>query len=188
MAWGGQGDDHLWGGRHNDHLDVRPRPATDTTEADPPEWFTYGQPDNFQGLDLIYGGWDQDAMQADVAAPGPGDTDQLIDWTGGYDVFYVCPGAYGEGTITRQGSPGLQAFLQALAQADGALAPDSEGSSGYRELAYVFNNERGQNSHRPHPDHPGHFTCDGITTTSLTSSTLSGDLSGPAANGNKRNN
>jgi hypothetical protein len=156
VVWGGPDHDHLWGGYQDDYLDVRPRPA------DPADWFTYGEPDNYQGLDLIYGGWHRDALQADVAAPGPREADRLIDWAGGYNVFYVCPGAYGEGTITRRGSPHLQRFLQDLAEADGALSTATEGSSGFRELGYVFPNERGQNSHPPHPDHPGHFTCGAV--------------------------
>ena len=160
VIWGGPGDDDLWGGYQNDYLDVRPRVASAFGPADPPAWFTYGDPDNYQDLDLIYGGWDRDAMQANVAAPGPRVTDRLIDWAGGYNVFYVCPGAYGEGTITRMGNPSLQTFLQDLSAADGALNTRSGSSSGFRELAYVFTNQRGQNSHPPHPDHPGHFTCD----------------------------
>jgi Ca2+-binding RTX toxin-like protein len=159
VAWGGRDDDDIWGGHGDDHLDVRPRREGETP-TDPPEWFTYGEPDNYQGLDIVYGGWDRDAMQANVAAPGPQDTDRLIDWAGGYNVFYVCPGAYGEGTITRQGNPALRVFLEDLAAGDGALMPADEGTSGFRELGYVFPNERRFNSHPPHPDHPGNFTCD----------------------------
>jgi hypothetical protein len=51
------------------------------------------------------------------------------------------------------------AYLQALAQADGALDTLTNGTSGFRELAMVFPNQSGQNSHPPHPDNPGHFTC-----------------------------
>jgi Ca2+-binding RTX toxin-like protein len=160
VMWGGRGNDNLWGGYGDDYLDVRPRNATATYPADPPLWFTFGRFDFYQGLDLIYGGWDRDALQANVAAPGPRQTDQLIDWAGGFNVFYVCPGAYGEGTITRSGSPALESFLQDLSKGDGAFNPAIAGTSGFRELAYVANSQRGQNSHPPHPDHPGHFTCD----------------------------
>jgi hypothetical protein len=160
VMWGGRGHDHLWGGHGNDHLDVRPRVALLVTVPDTPEWFTYGEPDNFQGLDIVHGGWGQDALQANVTIPGPPDADRLIDWDGGYNVFYVCPGAYGEGTITRMGNPDLLLFLQRLALSDGATDPFVTGTSGHRELAYVYPNERGQNSHPPHPDHPGHFVCD----------------------------
>jgi Ca2+-binding RTX toxin-like protein len=160
VMWGGRGNDHLWGGHGDDHLDVRPRPASPDTVADPPEWFAYGEPDNYQGLDIIYGGWDRDALQADEASPGPGDVDTLIDWTGGYNVFYVCPGAYGQGTIIRQGNPALTLFLQDLAEGDGALLPHESDTCGFREVGYVFPKDRRDNSHPPHPDHPGHFVCD----------------------------
>ncbi len=160
VMWGGRSHDHVWGGHGDDHLDVRPRTASVVTAPDTPEWFTYGEPDNFQDLDIIYGGWGADALQANVAIPGPPEADRLLDWAGGYNVFYVCPGAYGEGTITRAGSPHLRAFLQDLAESDGALSPHTPDTSGFREVAYVFPSERGQNSHPPHPDHPGHFICD----------------------------
>lgn len=170
VLWGGPGHDHLWGGHHNDYLDVKPRPATDGSlpppgppqppqPADPPEWFTYGGGDNYQEFDIIYGGWDQDAMQADVGGPGPVPGDRLLDWVGGYNVYYTCPAAYGEGVITRSHSPQVIQFLQKLAEADGAITSSIDGSSGFRELGMVFPNQGGQNSHPPHPDHPGHFTC-----------------------------
>ncbi len=160
VIWGGRGNDHVWGGHGDDHLDVRPRAASPGTVADPPLWFTYGGPDNYQGLDIIYGGWDRDALQADAASPGPGNVDSLIDWTGGHNVFYVCPGAYGQGTIIRQGNPALRAFLQDLAEGDGAFLTHTSDTCGFREVGYVFPDERKDNSHPPHPDHPGHFTCD----------------------------
>lgn len=160
VMWGGRGHDHLWGGHGNDHLDVKPRIASKLTVPDTPEWFIYGQPDNYQGLDIIYGGWDQDAMQASDAAPGPELTDRLIDWNGGYNVYYVCQGAYGEGTITRIESPGMREFLFDLATGDGAFDPYSESSSGFREIGYVFPNQARDNSHPVHPDFPGHFVCD----------------------------
>ncbi len=160
VMWGGRDEDHIWGGYGEDHIDIRPRVATEVTVPDTPEWFIYGEPDNFQGHDIIYGGWGRDAMQANVAIPGPPNADRLIDWVGGYDVFYVCPGAYGEGTITRTGNPHFRRFLQELAEAEGAFDTRKRSSSGFREVAYVFPNERGDNSHPPHPDHPGHFVCD----------------------------
>lgn len=160
VIWGGRSHDHLWGGHGDDHLDVRPRTASTVTAPDTPEWFTYGEPDHFQGLDIIYGGWGQDAMQANEAEAGPPLADRLIDWAGGYNVFYVCPGAYGEGTITRIASPDLREFLRDLAEADGALDPRTNGTSGFRELGYVFPQDMRDNAKPPHPDHPGHFVCD----------------------------
>jgi Ca2+-binding RTX toxin-like protein len=167
-AWGGTGNDHLYGGYHDDHLDVVPREArevghgnnTTLFPADPPEWFTYGPAlDSFQDIDIIYGGWDQDALQADVGGPGPVPGDRLVDWAGGYNVYYVCPPAYGEGLITRMLNPALIAFLQQLSEADGAVDTATSGTTGFRELAMVFPSEIRFNSHPPHPDHPGHFTC-----------------------------
>jgi Ca2+-binding RTX toxin-like protein len=167
--WGGRGHDHLWGGFGNDYLDVRPRPQRTTGQgskrtvlpADPPEWFIYGEPDNYQAIDYMYGGWNQDAMQANVADTGPVPGDRLIDWVGAYNVYYLCPGLYGEWVITRGHSPHIIQFLQQLAEGDGAFSPATAGSSGFRELALVFPNDARFNSNPPHPDNPGHFTCTG---------------------------
>jgi hypothetical protein len=57
------------------------------------------------------------------------------------------------------GAPHARDFLRDLTQASGAFQSSTDGSSGFRDLGYVFPNERGQNSNAPHPDHPGHFTC-----------------------------
>jgi hypothetical protein len=170
IMWGGRGDDNLWGGRGDDYLDVRPRSSSPDFPDDPPLWHTFGRFDFYQGLDLIYGGWDRDALQANVAAPGPRNTDRLIDWVGGYNVFYVCPGAYGEGTITREGSPNFRSWMQQVIDADGAFNSARANTSGFREFAYVFPKEHEANSHPPHPDHPGHFTCDDGSTGPLSPS------------------
>ena len=74
-----------------------------------------------------------------------------------------------------------------MIDADGAFSSATANTSGFREFAYVFTNERGQNSHPPHPDHPGHFTCDdgsvtvpaaaktlGVTTLTLSSKVAAG--------------
>ncbi len=159
VMWGGPDHDHLYGGRGDDYLDVKPREATADGPRDPAVWFTYGMPDNFQGIDYIYGGWDRDAMQADNGGPGPVEGDRLIDWAGGYNAYYVCPAAYGEFYITRDPSPNMQLFLQRLAEGDGAVTTSVLGTSGFNELALVFPNEIADNSHKPHPDHPAHFTC-----------------------------
>jgi hypothetical protein len=171
VMWGGRGHDHLWGGYDNDYMDIKPRPemtvgkgkndaGKQTTQpADPPEWFTYGVPDNFQEIDYMYGGWDQDAMQANVADEGPVPGDRLIDWVGAYNVYYLCPGLYGEYVNTRDHSPAIIQFLQQLAEGDGAYQTATDGSSGFNNVAMVFPNQAGQNSHPIHPDTPGHFTC-----------------------------
>jgi PKD repeat protein len=40
-------------------------------------------------------------------------------------------------------------------KASGAFLSSVDGSSGFRDLGYVFPKERGANSNPPHPDHPG---------------------------------
>jgi Ca2+-binding RTX toxin-like protein len=166
--WGGRGNDVGYGGHGEDYLDVRPREESDNGRRganfriiprDPPAWFTWAFPENFQDVDFLYGGWDRDALQADQAANGPDPGDRLADWAGGFNVFYLCPAGYGDFTITRMGSPFAQTFLEDLARASGAFDTATDGTSGFRDVAYVFPNQRGQNSHPPHPDHPGHFTC-----------------------------
>jgi len=169
--WGGPHHDHLWGGHGDDYLDIKPRPAMEigngkqgkgnmqAIPADPLEWFAYGGADNYQDIDYIYGGWDQDAMQANVADTGPVPGDRLIDWAGAYNVYYLCPGLYGERVITRNHSPSIVGFLQDLAAGDGAVDTATEGSSGFDEVAIVFSKEVRRNSHPPHPHSPGHFVC-----------------------------
>jgi len=48
-----------------------------------------------QGTDWIYGGWDRDVMQADVAQNGPNPGDRLIDWNGAFNLYTHCNAAYG---------------------------------------------------------------------------------------------
>ena len=195
QLFGGDGGDAMWGGRDNDivmggygddHLDVRPREATDNGRnganfrlipRDPPSWFTWAFPENFQDVDFIYGGWDRDALQADQAANGPDPGDRLADWAGGFNAFYLCPSGYGDYSVTRMGSPHSRQFLRDLTQASGAYLSSLEGSSGFRDLGYVFANERGANSHAPHPDHPGHFTCADYT--QVGAAGLSAEAGGP---------
>lgn len=157
--WGGPDRDYLWGGYGDDWLDVKPRPATNERPADPKSWFAIAQADNYQGYDYAYGGWGQDALQGDVGGPGRQPGDRLIDWVGAYNVYYVCPAAYGEGMITRSHSPSVVQFLQQLAESGGARDAAVTGTSGFRELGLVQNNEARFNANPPHSDHPGHFTC-----------------------------
>jgi hypothetical protein len=98
-------------------------------------------------------------MQADIADEGRVPGDRLIDWAGAYNVYYLCPGLYGEFVITRNHSPHIMQFLQQLAAGDGAFDPDASGTPGFREVALVFPKDIRFNSHPPHPDNPGHFTC-----------------------------
>lgn len=157
VMWGGPDADHLFGGYGEDFLDVRPRQATATAAADPESWFLYGGVDHYQGLDIIYGGFDSDTMQADRGGPGPRVGDRLIDWVGVFNLYYTCPGLYGEGIVNRSHSPHVIQFLQGLAEGDGAVLTAQAGTSGFRELAMVFPNQAGQNNNAPR--NPGHFTC-----------------------------
>ena len=52
----------------------------DPSEASPTGVF-YDQ-DNFEGIDYIYGGWDQDTLQANEGDNGPVIGDRLLDWAG----------------------------------------------------------------------------------------------------------
>jgi Ca2+-binding RTX toxin-like protein len=161
--WGGPGHDIMFGGYGIDYLDVLPRLARadkkDKFPADPSTWFEAAKVDNYTGLDIMYGGWDRDWMQADVSAPGRVNGDRMIDWAGAFNAFYRCDAAYGDWVITRQHSPSLVAFLQNLAQGFGALNTITPATSGFRETAIVFPQEIKFNSNPPNPDNPAHFTC-----------------------------
>jgi Ca2+-binding RTX toxin-like protein len=188
-GWGGTGYDHIWGGYGADYIDVRPRRmGTDATKfqvpglfptSDPETWFqiagavapeashdnvSYGQ-DNFQNVDYMYGGWDQDTMQANVGDNGPHIGDRMLDWGGSYNGYYLCPSTYGDWVSTRAIAPGLIEFLQAMSQGDGATTTATSGSSGFRETAIVFSNEVKDNTKPIHADTPAHFTCGPDTST-----------------------
>ena len=173
-GWGGSGYDHIWGGYGADYLDVRPRSQATTPgvvpTSDPETWFqvaggeashnavVYGQ-ENFQGIDYLYGGWDQDTMQANEGDNGPKPGDRLLDWAGVYNAYYLCPSTYGDWVSTRAVAPGLIEFLQSMSQGFGATTTATSGTSGFRETAIVFQNEQGKNANPIHPDTPAHFTC-----------------------------
>ncbi len=173
-GWGGTGHDILYGGYGADYLDVRPRTVTTTPglfpASDPETWFqvagaepsetgvVYGQ-ENFEDRDYIYGGWDQDAMQANIGGNGPVLGDRLLDWNGVYNAYYVCPPTYGDWLTTRAHAPSVVTFLQTLSQAYGAFNTTTAGTSGFRETAIVFPPEGKDNAKPIHPDTPAHFTC-----------------------------
>ena len=180
-AWGGGGHDHLFGGYGADYLDVRPR-STATVPglvptSDPETWFqiagaeashnaiTYPGNENFEGFDYIYGGWDQDSLQANEGGNGPVPGDRLLDWSGSYNGYYLCPSTYGDWVSTRSIAPGLIEFLQALSQGNGATTTATAGTSGFHETAMVFSQEAKFNTKPIHPDTPAHFTCGPGTTT-----------------------
>jgi hypothetical protein len=163
--FGGHGlkTDPVTGGA--DILDFRPRPG-----VDPAAWFeitstrstdALADHQHHQGIDWIYGGWDRDVMQADIADNGPNQGDRLMDWTGAYNLYNHCPAAYGGYNDVRQFSPSMQSFLQQLAFALGAgksLADvQTKGTSGYVELALVYNADVKANSGSAYPTTPGHF-------------------------------
>jgi Ca2+-binding RTX toxin-like protein len=165
--WGGTDDDHTYGGYGpggtgtpdgktllGDYLDIQPR------SDDPAAWFPVApNSDTLQGTDIHYGGWGRDAMQADEAEPGPHDGDRLIDWTGVYNIYFLCPAVYGDWVITRLISPDMLAYLPDQALGDGALDPATTNSSGFDELGLVYTGDVRENSGKPYPDSPGHFVC-----------------------------
>ena len=159
--WGGLGQDHLFGGTDADWLDVKPRAA-----RDPAAWLVVaplvdrdGARAPTNGVDLEYGGWGQDALQADDSPKGqPGD--RLLDWVGSYNVYYVCTGAYGAETIIRSHTASVVDLLRAVAASDGAVDVTLAGSSGFTELGLVLSGDYNSNNSPIHPDSPGHFTCE----------------------------
>ena len=115
--------------------------------------------DNFEDIDYIYGGWDQDTMQANEGDNGPAIGDRLLDWGGSFNGYYLCPSTYGDWVSTRAIAPGVISFLQAMSQGDGATTTATAGTSGFRETAIVFTNEQKFNTKPIHADTPAHFTC-----------------------------
>lgn len=144
--WGGPDKDYVFGGYGSDHLDVV-RPGT----TDPRS--------KFVGPDVLYGGWQQDALQGDLTSPSPSAFDKLIDATGVYNIYYVCEGAYGGNSVVRSPSPSMLTTLQSLATASGAVGVTTPGTSGFDETSIVFTGEFSQNSSPAFLDSPGNFTC-----------------------------
>jgi Ca2+-binding RTX toxin-like protein len=172
----------------SDIMDWRPRgtyadctpqsfPVTDNVNVthDPCAWFEMTGTDDdtsdpatllnnqhHQGTDWMYGGWDRDIMQGDVAQNGPNPGDRLLDWTGAYNLYTHCNSAYGGFNDVRQHSPDMQTFLQQLTWGDGAGRSSTDSStsglSAFRELAFVYpsdDNDHGSGS--AYPSTPGHF-------------------------------
>jgi hypothetical protein len=119
-----------------------------------------------QGIDWMYGGWDRDVLQGDVADNGPNPGDRLLDWNGTYNLYTHCNSAYGGYNDVRQHSPSWQAFLQQWVFSIGAgqVASDPAngsagiGTSAFDELALVY--PGGDNAHgsgSAFPTTPGHF-------------------------------
>ena len=155
-VWGGPGHDRLFGGHNADDLDViRAAPGT-------PQLF--GNPDvDYVGVDLIFGGWGQDAMQADQSANGPDAGDRLIDSAGAYNAYFVCDGGYGDFTAMRRLDPAKIAFLENVAIAAGAYLAATDGMSGWWELANIYHQDVRHNTNPVHPENPGNFVCNSPT-------------------------
>jgi Ca2+-binding RTX toxin-like protein len=152
-----------------------PAPVTGGTKKapisiDPCTWFVMTELDNatvadnqhHQGIDWMYGGWDRDILQGDVADNGPNQGDRMLDWTGAYNLYTHCNAAYGGYNDVRQFSPDMQSFLQRFAWGTGAgqvLANvTTPGTSAFDELALTYqsdNNSHGTGS--AFPSTPGHF-------------------------------
>jgi Ca2+-binding RTX toxin-like protein len=142
----------------------------DAVTVDPCEWFEMTGKDDaveennqhHHGTDWIYGGWDRDVMQGNLAANGPNPGDRLIDWTGAYNLYTHCNAAYGGYNDIRLLAPALLDFLNTLAWVDGAgrSADDvlTPGTSAYRELALTYNPDfKDHGNGKAYPNTPGHF-------------------------------
>jgi Ca2+-binding RTX toxin-like protein len=158
-VWGGRGHDHTYGGRGDDMLEVRPDPNNAVNF--PPEWSAWAEADveSFHDVDFVYGGYDQDAMQANIADNGPNFGDRLFDWVGAYNIYYLCPATYGAYVNIRDQSPAILAYFEDQARTDGALTPATSGTSGFNELALVYKPDVKNNSNPIYPGTPGHFFC-----------------------------
>lgn len=137
---------------------------------DPCVWFEMTEKHNAEvadnqhhhGTDWIYGGWDRDVMQGNLAGNGPNPGDRMIDWTGAYNLYTHCNAAYGGYNDIRLLAPDLHGFLTGLAWGDsaGRSADDvlTAGTSAYRELAFTYNPDFQQHgTGAAYPSTPGHF-------------------------------
>lgn len=153
--WGGRGNDYLFGGHGDDMMDVRPDGVFSAT------WSAWAEADieSYHGVDIGYGGWDQDAMQANVAANGPVVGDRMLDWVGVYNITYLCPATYGAYVTIRDQSPHMIQWVIDLADASGAVDPGNVDASGGDEVAMVYKPDVKSNANPIYPGTPGHFTC-----------------------------
>jgi Ca2+-binding RTX toxin-like protein len=147
-------------------VDSKKNPVT----VDPCSWFQMTSMDDVptvndqhhQGTDWMYGGWDRDVMQGDVAQNGPNPGDRMLDWTGTYNIYSHCNSAYGGYNDVRQHSPDMQQFLFNVSYGDGAGQGANDvstsGTSAFRELAFVYPGTDNDHSAGPaYPSTPGHF-------------------------------
>ncbi len=102
--------------------------------------------------DIAYGGHDRDVLQGNSSG------DRLVDSNGSWDLFYVCPAAYGGVQISRSLSPSMLNFFTGLATADGATGAATSGTTGYGELSLVYPGEAvPENAGSAYPGTAGHF-------------------------------
>ncbi|MEX0749436.1 MAG: hypothetical protein WD359_01390, partial [Dehalococcoidia bacterium] len=186
--WGGSHHDHLWGGYDYDQMDIHPNvavdingleivPCTPSATPDPQEWYFFGLDancdGNFEDVDYMYGGWDADAMQANIGDNGPQLGDRLIDWIGVYNLYILCPGTYGEFVSTREFSPAMTAFIFDWIEGDGVPNADQGNTSGFNEIAFVYRPDLKSNANPPYVDTPAHFNCDNVEPLATPTSTSS---------------
>ena len=114
-----------------------------------------------QGVDWVYGGWDRDVMEGNLADNGPNLGDRLIDWTGAYNLYVHCNAAYGGYNDVRTQSPSMILFEERMSYSLGigtSLADvQKSGTSAYRELAMVYKPDVKVNSGQAYPTTPGHY-------------------------------
>ena len=101
---GGTGRDTLWGGWGNDLLNAYDRQDTGNSRVD------QYHPDY---ADIAFGGAGGDVLMANTYA------DRLIDWTGSFNQ-YIAPLLALPATMTQYFVPGIDTFLYALSQSQGA--------------------------------------------------------------------
>ena len=164
-----------------DVLDFRPRTNQPVgkkgeTITDPISWHMNVSPytsrhadtqeslrQHHHGVDWIWGGWNRDVMQANVAGQGPNDRDRLMDWSGAYNLYTHCEPDYGGYNDVRVISPLMIDVHERIAFASGAgrtLADVLDpASSGFEEAALVYHSDVKANSGKAYPTTPGHFTA-----------------------------
>jgi Ca2+-binding RTX toxin-like protein len=148
--WGGGGHDRLFGGTGRDFLDIKKRTGDSALwQAVAPAVDTDNRQATVNGADTTYGGSGADAAQADVGDNGRTPGDRLIDWTGVFNLYLVCAGAYGSGKIQNSPDPATVSMLTELARSTGSVGPG--------ELALV---PTGGDSNPKYPGAPGNFVCE----------------------------
>ncbi|MDQ1695477.1 MAG: hypothetical protein QOJ03_830, partial [Frankiaceae bacterium] len=142
-----------------------------TVTLDPCSWYemtdlddaTNANNQHHQGIDWMYGGWDRDVLQGDVADNGPNLGDRLLDWNGAFNLYTHCNAAYGGYNDVRQHSPAHQDFLQRWVWSLGSGQAQSDAATGtttsaFDELALAYPGQ--DNDHAAgsaYPSTPGHF-------------------------------